>query len=95
MLAYLKNVDEARAGEIEIATGLRQPEMSKPARVLRERGWLREREAKQEGRGWPMTIYSLGVPIQDIIEHLEEEKRKKSAQSIETIQRMKDLVHSL
>ncbi len=91
MLAYLKNVSEASAREIEIATGLRQPEVSIAAKALREKGWLQESEVKQERQGRPMTIYSLGVPILDIIEHLGEKTRKEAASVVETIERMRDL----
>ncbi|MBN1323835.1 MAG: ArsR family transcriptional regulator [Methanotrichaceae archaeon] len=95
MLAYLKNVSEASAREIEIATGLRQPEVSIAAKVLRESKWLREIEVKQERQGRPMTIYSLEVPILGIIEHLEENKRKEAASVVETIERMRDLAPQL
>jgi len=76
MLAYLKNVSEASAGEIEIATGLVEPEVSIAANALRGSGWLlesgmlREGSIKQEKQSRPMTFCSLRI-------HYRQETRKQ------------------
>jgi predicted transcriptional regulator len=91
LITYLKDVKEVSSKEIEIATDLRQPEVSIAMRTLRERGWLAERELKKEGKGRPMKIYALQSTIDDIIDYYEAEKTQESAQTMEAIQRLKEL----
>jgi predicted transcriptional regulator len=91
LITYLKDVKEVSSKEIEIATDLRQPEVSIAMRTLRERGWLAERELKKEGKGRPMKIYALQSTIDDIINYYEAEKTQESAQTMEAIQRLKEL----
>jgi predicted transcriptional regulator len=91
LITYLKDVKEVSSKEIEIATDLRQPEVSIAMRTLRERGWLAERELKKEGKGRPMKIYALQPTIEDIINYYEAEKTQESAQTMEAIQRLKEL----
>jgi predicted transcriptional regulator len=91
IIVYLKDMDEATSRDIEKGSGLRQPEVSIAMRVLREKGWIAEREMKKEGKGRPMKIYRLATPIDNIIEYFEEIKRSESARSIETIQRLKEI----
>jgi predicted transcriptional regulator len=69
MITYLANTDEVTSREIEMGTNLRQPEVSIGMRTLRQNNWVNEREAKAEGKGRPMKIYKLGVPIEEIIKH--------------------------
>ncbi|MBN1323617.1 MAG: ArsR family transcriptional regulator [Methanotrichaceae archaeon] len=92
LITYLANVDEASSREIEMGSDLRQPEVSIAMRTLRENQWIEEREVKREGKGRPMKVYSLRAPIEDIIRHFEEEKLHESAQAMESIQRLKELI---
>jgi predicted transcriptional regulator len=91
IIVYLKDLDEAASRDIEKASGLRQPEVSIAMNRLREKGWIAERDIKREGKGRPMKMYKLTVPIEDIIGHYEEVKRRESARAIETIQRLKEI----
>jgi predicted transcriptional regulator len=91
LITYLKDVKEVSSKEIEIATDLRQPEVSIAMRTLRERGWLAERELKKEGKGRPVKIYSLQPTIDVILNYYEIEKTQESAQTMDTIQRLKEL----
>jgi predicted transcriptional regulator len=91
IIVYLKDLDEATSRDIEKGSALRQPEVSIAMRVLREKGWIAEREIKREGKGRPMKIYRLTMPIEDIIGHYEEIKRSESTRAIETIQRLKEI----
>ena len=91
LITYLKEVKEGSSRDIETATGLRQPEVSIAMRTLRQNNWVEEREVKVEGQGRPMKIYKLGVPIEEIIQHYEEEKNNEAAKTMQAIQRLKEI----
>jgi predicted transcriptional regulator len=92
LITFLANVDEASSREIEMGSDLRQPEVSIAMRTLRDNQWIEEREIKREGKGRPMKVYSLRASIEEIIKHFEEEKLHESAQAMESIQRLKQLI---
>ena len=92
LITFLANVDEASSREIEMGSDLRQPEVSIAMRTLRDNSWIEEREIKREGKGRPMKVYSLRASIDEIIKHFEEEKLHESAQAMESIQRLKQLI---
>jgi predicted transcriptional regulator len=89
LITYLKNVQESR--EIEQGSDLRQPEVSIAMRVMREHGWISERDEKGPGKGRPLKVYRLSASIGDIIKHCEEAKLQESAQTMETIHRLREL----
>ena len=91
MITYLANTDEVTSREIEMGTDLRQPEVSIGMRTLRENNWVEERDVKVGGKGRPMRIYKLSVPIEKIIQHYEEEKNSEAAKTMQAIQRLKDI----
>ena len=39
-----------------------------------------------------MKIYKLGVPIEEILKHYEEVKNSESAQAVESILRLKEMI---
>jgi predicted transcriptional regulator len=91
IIVYLKDLDEATSRDIEKGSGLRQPEVSIAMRVLRENGWIAERDVKGSGKGRPTRLYRLIMSIDEIIGHYEEEKRSESAQVMQSIQRLKEI----
>jgi predicted transcriptional regulator len=91
LITYLANVSEATSREIEIGTGLRQPEVSIGMRMLHENNWVTEYEVKSERKGRPMKVYSLCASIEETLKHYEEEKGRESALAMETIQRLKEM----
>ena len=91
LITYLANVSEANSRQIEMGTNLRQPEVSIGMRTLRNNNWIDEREVKADGKGRPMKVYKLGVPIDKIIEYYEEEKNRESASAMQAIQRLKEI----
>ncbi|MGC9514258.1 ArsR family transcriptional regulator [Methanocrinis sp.] len=94
LITYLANVDEASSRDIEMGSNLRQPEVSIAMRALRENNWVSEKEVRRGGKGRPMKVYSLLTPIDEIIKHFEEEKQQESAQTMESIQKLKELILS-
>jgi predicted transcriptional regulator len=91
MLAYIQQVNEATSVELEMGTGLRQPEVSIAAKQLEERDWINEREEKKTGKGRPFKIYSLKVGFKDIIAQLETEQKKAVDEAQGKIERLKKL----
>ena len=91
LITYLANMDEATSREIEMGTNLRQPEVSIAMRTLRQNNWVEEHDVKVGGKGRPMRIYKLGVPIGEIIKHYEEEKNSEAARTMQAIQRLKEI----
>jgi len=92
LITFLANVDEASSREIEMGSDLRQPEVSIAMRTLRDNNWIEEKEIKREGKGRPMKVYSLREGIDSIIKHFEDENLHESAQAMESIQRLKQLI---
>ena len=91
MITYLANTDEVTSREIEIGSNLRQPEVSSGMRTLRQNNWVEEHEVKADGKGRPMKVYKLNVPIGEIIKYYEEQKNSEAAKSMQAIQRLKDI----
>ena len=91
LITYLANTNEATSREIEMGTNLRQPEVSIAMRTLRQNNWIDERDVKAAGKGRPMKVYKLRVPIQEIIQHYEVEKNNEAAETMQAIQRLKEL----
>ena len=91
LITYLANVTETSSREIEMGTNLRQPEVSIAMRSLRQNNWVDDRNIKADGKGRPMIVYKLRVPLESIINHYEKESNRESAHAMESIQRLKEL----
>ncbi|MBO4302003.1 hypothetical protein J5839_01485 [Methanosarcinaceae archaeon] len=73
-IIYLAFVNEASSKDIEIAAGLRQPEVSRALRYLVSHDWVFRRSGKYGATGRPRYIYSLSVPVEHVFEHFLEKK---------------------
>lgn len=91
LITYLVNTSEVTSREIEMGTNLRQPEVSIAMRTMRQNNWIDERDVKTEGKGRPMKVYKLKVPIEKIIQLYEDEKNSEAARTMQAIQRLKKL----
>jgi len=91
IIVYLKDLDETTTRDIEKGSGLRQPEVSIAMRMLREKGWIAEREVKGGGKGRPMRLYKLTMPVDEIIGYYEEKKLNESSRAMQSIQRLKEI----
>ncbi|MCE8425670.1 MAG: ArsR family transcriptional regulator [Candidatus Methanoperedens sp.] len=89
-LAYLQNLDEATSFELETGTVLRQPVVSIAIKQLKEWDWVNEREEKRPGKGRSYKIYSLKAGFNDIIAHLETQRKKDFNETMATIKRLKE-----
>jgi predicted transcriptional regulator len=91
MLAYIQQVNEAKSIELEMGTGLRQPEVSIATKQLKERDLISERNEKKLGKGRPYKLYTLKVGFKDIIAHLEKQQKNAFDGSQEKIESLKEL----
>ena len=91
ILSYLQHVNEATSVELEMGTGLRQPEVSMAMKELKKRSWVNEREEKKPGKGRPYRIYSLKVGFSNIIAQLEKQQKKAVDEAKLKIERLKKL----
>ena len=88
-IAYLINVGEASSHEIEISTGLRQPEVSLAIRLMSNQSWISVRSEKKSGKGRPKKIYSLVAPVDNIISYYEDKIYKESQATISALKKLK------
>jgi predicted transcriptional regulator len=91
LITFLKDQNERSSKDIEVATGLRQPEVSIAMQTLRKRNWLTESEIKSSGKGRPLKIYALRATIDEIIDYYETEKNREYAKAMESIKRLREL----
>jgi predicted transcriptional regulator len=88
-ITYLMNVDETSSQEIEMSTGLRQPEVSLAIRFMSKQSWISVRSEKKPGKGRPMKVYSLMVQTDEIISYYEDKVYKESQATISAIKKLK------
>lgn len=91
LITYLKQVPESTSREIELATYLRQPEVSIAIKDLRQRDWIVGRDVKREGKGRPMKIYALKPSIDEIIKFYEDEQLRASTHMMQVFSKLKEL----
>lgn len=81
--------------KIEMVTGLRQPEVSVAMRYLQKNNWIEIREEKKsEGKGRPTKLYSLIVPMNQIINVFEEKILQESSLVLRNIEALKQVSDS-
>jgi len=94
LITYLMNVDEATSREIELGSDLREPEVSIAAKTLRQNDWIDVREIQREGKGRPVKVYRLKASIDQIIKHVEEVKILESNKTMQSFQKLKEMIAS-
>ena len=92
LITFLAAAGESTSREIERGCNIRQPEVSIAMRTLRRENWVSERDVRRgEGKGRPHKSYTLITPIDEIVKRLEEERKKEADETMESIQRLRDL----
>ena len=94
-LVFISNRDETRSREIESETRLRQPEVSIAMQELREKGWIEKRNIKKGGKGRPVHGYKLAIPIDEILDEIEEKEENKIKDIRDNLNKIKDLFDSI
>jgi predicted transcriptional regulator len=74
LITYLKDVEEGSSRDIEMATGLRQPDVSIAMRTPKDMEWVSEHEVKGNGKVRPQRIYALRTTIEEINRTLRNEE---------------------
>lgn len=90
-LTYLTNVPEASSQEIEMSTGLRQPEVSVAMRYMCKNTWVNVHDKKTSGKGRPTKIYSLSAPVDKIVQHYENRILEETQITMKAIDKLKNI----
>lgn len=91
-IACLAKGEEISSQSIEMISGLRQPEVSVAMRYLRENNWIDIREEKKsKGKGRPVKLYRLTVPMDCIVSKIEEKILAESRIVLRNIERLKHI----
>ena len=93
-LMYVSQVEECRSSDIERGADLRQPEVSVAMQELTKLGWISKRNQKKEGKGRPIYIYRLESSIDNIILHLEKEKKDQIQAIQHDLAELKTLINN-
>jgi len=92
VLVYLANTPEATSRDIERGTDLRQPEVSIAMAAMMEQKWVESRENKAENKGRPVKIYKLALPIIEIMDNIERNKRAEANNQLKMIKQLRDYI---
>ncbi|MFP4655225.1 MAG: transcriptional regulator protein [Methanohalobium sp.] len=90
-LTYLSNVKRASSQEIEMCTGLRQPEVSVAMRTMRDNNWINIYNKKTAGKGRPTKIYELNTPLEGVIKQYEQKILKKNQEALSATNKLKSM----
>ena len=92
VLVYLAHTSEATSRDIERGTDLRQPEVSIAMAFMIEQKWVESRETKAENKGRPVKIYKLALPISEIMDIIEKEKKEEATNQLNLIRQLRDYI---
>ena len=92
MLVFLANTPTATSRDLERGTDLRQPEVSIAIKYLSGHGWIKTDEAPSQHKGRPQKIYSLAVPIKQIIAAIEKAKKDEATERLALVKKMRNYI---
>ncbi len=92
VLVYLSKNKNLTSRDIERGTDLRQPEVSIAINYLRKRGWVKINSLLTENKGRPVKIYTLHMPIQEILTQIENEKSEDFQQYIDLLNQARTII---
>ena len=92
VLVFLANTPEATSRAIERGTDLRQPEVSIAMNYMFEHGWLKNRESKAMSKGRPVKIYTLAVPVPEIMTSIEKQKKTEANNQLALVKKMRSYI---
>jgi predicted transcriptional regulator len=85
------NVHEVSSHEIEICTGIAQPEISLALKLMQKHSWVNVRLEKKLGKGRPINIYSLVAPISVIMDYYEKEIQEEYQATVTAIEKVRTM----
>ncbi|MFA6332338.1 MAG: ArsR family transcriptional regulator [Methanoregula sp.] len=92
LLVFLANVPDTSSRSIERGTDLRQPEVSIAMKYLIDRGWVTMKDDLPGHKGRPKKIYHLALPITEIMDSIEEEKKSEVRDQLALIRKVQDYI---
>ena len=92
VLVYLANTPEATSRDIERGTDLRQPEVSIAMADMMKQKWIVSRENKGDNKGRPVKYYKLSLPISDILDNIEKDKKAEANNQLKLIKQLRDYI---
>lgn len=92
VLAFFRVEETGTSRGIELATSMRQPEVSLAMVALRNLGFINTEQLTipNKKRGQYTNEYSLAVPLEDIIKHFWEIALRKWGEKMETYKKLSD-----
>jgi len=90
VLVYLANTPEATSRDIERGSDLRQPEVSIAMTDLMRQKWVESREDAGEKKGRAVKIYKLTLPISEIMDNIERDKKAEANNQLKMIKQIRD-----
>jgi predicted transcriptional regulator len=57
-----------------------------------EQKWVESRETKAENKGRPVKIYKLALPISEIMDIIEKEKKEEATNQLNLIRKLRDYI---
>jgi len=84
-LVLFARLKTATSREIEYGADLRQPEVSLAVKYLEGKGWIENRESVTPTKGRPIKIWTLKVPVRNILDAISREKQDELKARIEMI----------
>ncbi|MCX6700601.1 MAG: ArsR family transcriptional regulator [Methanomicrobiales archaeon] len=92
VLVYLANTKETTSRDIERGTDLRQPEVSMVMTALMELKWIESREERDQKKGRPVKIYHLALPISEVVDSIEEDKKTEANNQLAMIRQLREFI---
>ncbi|UCG70491.1 MAG: ArsR family transcriptional regulator [Thermoplasmata archaeon] len=91
IVILLSKAGEASSSDIEDFIDLRQSEVSIATKSLRDKGWVKTRIIKQNGKGRPTQMYKLRFSLRRIVKDVEAEKNTEMEEVKKKIAHLKRL----
>lgn len=91
LIVWMNGAGEVSSKDIENGTGIRQSEVSKVLKAMRELGWVDNLGTNNSAKGRPRKVYSLGASLNDIVTYYELQKLRETTLAKDSIQKLKEL----
>lgn len=91
-LVLLARLKTATSRDIEHGADLRQPEVSVAMKYLEGKGWIGCKETLAPTKGRPIKIWTLKVPVRNILDTVTREKQDELKARLEMIERVRSFV---
>ncbi len=92
VLMFFSNTPETTSRGIERGTDLRQPEVSIAMKYLMERGWIKTHQNSSTHKGRPLKVYELAMPISEIMNSIEKEKKEEARNQLALVKKMRNYI---